>query len=320
MSRRKPPLRRRLRTRLLPPLLKALRAVFGRLSWRNAQRLGGLLGTIAWRVARRDRRRAIDHLAIAFPELPDARRTALARASFRHLATNVAEGLHALGRPPGAVCAHVDVEGFAVIERLRAAGRRIVILTGHCGNWELIPAVHHSHGFTISAIARALDDPQLDAVVVAMRTHLGTHNLPRGSRASSRDMLKALRAGGAVGLLMDQDIAGEGVWVPFFGRLAHTPLGAARLALRLGAAVVPTFTWRRTDGRHVVRFDPPLDLPDDAEGATAVMTAAIEQQIRRHPAQWVWLHRRWRRRPPSEASNDGASGEGVATAATTRAD
>jgi KDO2-lipid IV(A) lauroyltransferase len=93
----------------------------------------------------------------------------------------------------------------------------------------------------------------------------------------------------------------EGVWVPFFGRLAYTPVGAAKIALKQRAAVVPVFIERLENGHHLVRFQPPLDLPDDPREATALMTARIEEQIRRRPEQWVWMHRRWRRQPGLDA-------------------
>jgi len=90
------------------------------------------------------------------------------------------------------------------------------------------------------------------------------------------------------------------VWVPFFGKLAHTAVGPAQMALRYSMIVIPAFCERQDDGRHMVRFHPPLDLQGDEEEATAMMTRVIEEQIRRVPAQWTWMHRRWRRRPEGE--------------------
>ncbi len=97
--------------------------------------------------------------------------------------------------------------------------------------------------------------------------------------------------------------------MPFFGRPAYTPVGAAKMALRHGMRVIPTFLERRPDGRHLARFLPALELPGDATAATAVMTAAIEEQIRRVPEQWVWWHRRWRTQPgaTTTAGNSPAS-------------
>jgi KDO2-lipid IV(A) lauroyltransferase len=101
-------------------------------------------------------------------------------------------------------------------------------------------------------------------------------------------------------ILIDQDTSVDGVWVPFFAQAAHTPIGAAEMALRHGMRVVPAFLERREGGLHAARFLPALELPADATAATAVMTSAIEEHIRRHPEQWVWWHRRWRRQPVAD--------------------
>lgn len=305
-------LRRRLRSLVAAPFLRLLRFVFGVLPWGAAQRLGAALGTIAWAVSTRDRRRAVEHVAIAFPERAPAERVRLARASFRHLGIAAGELLHVWGRPAADANRHVEVVGFEEIERIRAEGRPILLLTGHCGNWELISCANHSHGLGLAAMARELGDG-LQTIAEDVREHLGSETIARGSRASSRQMLRTLRAGGVLAMLIDQDLSTSGVFVPFFGRLAHTPPAAAQIALRLGAAVVPCFAERLDEGAglgsglggHRLTFHPALDLPDPGapnaiEEATATMTRAIEEQIRRRPEQWVWMHRRWRRRPQVE--------------------
>jgi KDO2-lipid IV(A) lauroyltransferase len=291
----------------MAPLLRLLRLVFGLLPWPVAQALGRRLGGIVYRLGNRDRRRSLEHLALAFPELDDGERRRLALDSFRHLGTSLAELLHVWGRPADDASRHVEVRGFEEIERIRQTGKPILVLTGHCGNWELISCANHSHGLGLAAMTRELDQEGLQQISLDIRSHLGSEAIARGSRASSRQMLRTLRAGGALCMLIDQDIRTDGVWVPFFGRLAHTPTAAADIALRLGAEVVPTFSERRPDGSHRITFHPALDLPDDATEATARMTTAIENQVRRHPEQWVWMHRRWRRRPPGEGAGNGGN-------------
>ena len=149
----------------------------------------------------------------------------------------------------------------------------------------------------MAVVARALEESGLNELLVAFRRRFGTETLERGAPGAARRLLRVLRAGGALGMLIDQDTRVEGVWVPFFGRPAFTPVGAAKIALRQGAAVVPAFIERLADGTHLARIHPPLDLPADEVEATALMTQAIEEQIRRVPEQWVWMHRRWRRQP-----------------------
>jgi len=289
------PFQRRLRSAVAGFVVRGLGRLLKRAPWRSVQIWGRRLGDLAWHVARRDRRRSLTHLAIAFPELAETERTRIARAGFRHLATNVTELLHLRGRPGLEVLEHVEVEGWDRIETLRRAGRPLLVLTGHCGNWELLGPVFQALGVPLSAVVRAPDEPRFQRLLDDLRRGFGTHTIERGSPGAVRELLSALREGRALMMLIDQDTRVEGVQVAFFGRLANTPVGAARLALKRDAAVVPAFMERRDDGRHLARFLPPLDLPPDPTEATARMTSVIEDQIRRRPEQWVWMHRRWRR-------------------------
>ena len=210
---------------------------------------------------------------------------------------NAAELLHFLRRGRGEIVSHLSVAGWEEVEAARASGRPLLFMTGHCGNWELIPTLLDDAGIHIAAVARPLDDPALQQIVVDLRAHFGTRTIARGTRGAARQLLEMLRSGGALAMLIDQDTKVDGVWVPFFGHPAFTPVGAAKIALRQGTDVIPTFVERLPDGSHLIRIHPPLDLPQDPKEATAMMTQAIEEQVRRHPEQWVWMHRRWRRQP-----------------------
>lgn len=295
-------LKRLLRRLLLEPFLATGIAIASRLSWRGAQRLGAAVGRLLRLFLRRDRRLMDRHLAIAFPEKSEAERRRLERECWRHLGMSAFELLHIKGRPQAEASSHVEVAGFEAVEAARAAGKAVVILTGHCGNWELISTANFSHGLGVAAIARELDEAQLHQFSVDMRRHLGSETIARGSASATRQLLKVLRSKGSLVLLIDQDIKeAESVFVPFFGKPAWTPTAATDLALRLGAAVVPTFVERKEDGSHRLTFHPAVDLPPDVTAATALLTAEIENQIRRHPGQWVWMHRRWRRQPAASA-------------------
>ena len=125
----------------------------------------------------------------------------------------------------------------------------------------------------LAAIARVVDDTRVQQIVKEIREHLGSITIERGTRKSARQLLEVLRGGGAIAMLIDQDTKVDGVWVPFFGRLAFTPVGPAEMALKQNMQVVPAFIERRPDGGHLLRFRPILDLPQDPRGATARMTA-----------------------------------------------
>lgn len=287
----------RLRSGLLPVLVRSYSLLFGLLPRSAALAIGRSLGRLAWALSGRDRRRALEHLALALPELPETGRRELARAAFLHAGTSLAELLHFLKRDRSEILRHVQVRGWEEVEAARASRRPILILTGHCGSWELIGTVLHHGGVPPAAIARPLDDPSLQRLLVDLRSHLGTTTIARGTRGSARQLLEVLRGGGALAMLIDQDTKVDGVWVPFFGRPAFTPVGAAEIALRQNAQVIPSFIERLPEGDHLVTFHPALDLPSDPREATALMTAKIEEQVRKRPEQWVWWHKRWRRQP-----------------------
>jgi Kdo2-lipid IVA lauroyltransferase/acyltransferase len=292
MPRRKPS---RLEPVLLSLALRLLASTLGRLPWRSGQRTGRAIGSLGWVLSRRDRRRTLDHLALAFPELPEPARRRLGRDCFRHHGTTLAECLHLFHRDCRFVASVVDVHGWDEVERARRENRPVLIVTGHCGNWELLAAAINCRGLGMAVVARPLDEPEQQRMLAGLRERFGTPTIARGSEGAARQLLIALRRGGALGMLIDQDTKVDGVWVPFFGRPAFTPVGAAKIALRQNTAVIPTFIERLPDGRHLATFHPCLDLPADPTAATALMTSKIEEQVRRVPQQWVWMHRRWRR-------------------------
>jgi KDO2-lipid IV(A) lauroyltransferase len=207
----------------------------------------------------------------------------------------------------------VALEGWEHVEAGRGAGRPVLILTGHCGNWELLAATLNRRGLGMAVVARELDDPLQQESLLRFRARFGTRTIVRGRPGAARELLRAVRTGGGLGMLIDQDTRVEGVFVDFFGRPAWTPIGAADLALRFRATVLPTFIERRPDGDHRATIHPPLDLPADPAAATQAMTATIEAQVRRVPGQWVWMHRRWRRQPPDAARSAGRASAAPAT-------
>jgi KDO2-lipid IV(A) lauroyltransferase len=288
----------RLRASLLPALVRLLSILLGAIPRGAALAFGRAAGRLGWRVSSRDRRRALDHLSLALPALSETERSRIARASFLSQGMNAAELLHLLRRGADGMLAHIEVEGWDNVEAARAARRPILILTGHCGNWELIAIPLRHGGLSPAAIARPADDPRIQDLIVSIRRGLGTTTIARGTRGAARQILEVLRSGGAIAMLIDQDTKVDGVWVPFFGRPAFTPVGPAELAIKQDMRVIPSFIERRPDGSHLVRFLPALPLPNDPREATALMTAEIEKQVRRRPEQWVWWHKRWRRQPP----------------------
>jgi KDO2-lipid IV(A) lauroyltransferase len=266
--------------------------------------IGAFLGTVAYRVLGRDRRRALEHVAMAFPGLPAATRVRYAREAFRNAGRSFAE-LAQWEYVRRCIDEHVMFEGIEHVETALALRRGVLAVTGHVGNWELLAAVFAARGYPLAVVARRVNGEPFDDLISRFRARAGVGVIQRDDPGALRQIVGALRAGSIVALLADQDTRGPGVFVPFFGRPAHTSPGAAIIALRTHAPVVAVFIERRGHGHHVriepvYGFDPAPGRRPSVEELTARMTAAIEEQIRRSPGEWVWWHRRWRRKPPPD--------------------
>jgi KDO2-lipid IV(A) lauroyltransferase len=265
--------------------------------------VGRALGRAAHALLGTPRRLAVAHVGMAFPELDLAARRRLVRGTFVHAGMSFTELalFPKLLRRPG----YVHVEGADALDAALARGRGAIAVTGHCGHWELLAAWTARLGYPLTVVVRRVNDLRFDALIVDFRTGAGIEVLVRDDPRFLSTVGAALRRNRIVAMLIDQDIKGAGVFVPFFGRPAHTPPGAALLALRARVPVVTAFIERRLEGGHVIRYAP---VPaDDCRGRagvrtlTARLTAAIEAQIRRAPAEWVWWHQRWRREPDAKA-------------------
>jgi Kdo2-lipid IVA lauroyltransferase/acyltransferase len=278
---------------------------------------GAALGRAGWVLSSRLRRDMRASLSIAFPEKTVTERDAIARASLVHLGRLGGEVI-TMRQWAARLDEFVEVAPAAVatVERAWARRKGIIFVLGHIGNWELTSRLSR-YVQPNAAIAKRSWHRSLDAVTERFRAENGVGTFWRDDPATGRSMLKLFKQGGALGILIDQDMADvQSVFVPFFGRLAATPRAAADLALRFGAAVLVVTCHRRGPrGRHGHRLDVEevpvrLDAPDrEAEvlRLTAACAALQERAIRRHPAEWVWMHQRWKTRPPAEADHGGVS-------------
>jgi len=250
------------------------------------------------------------NLRIAFPSWSEAEREAVLVRSFENVGRSVAE-FALLGRlGPEALRERVRIEGLEHLEAARAQSKSggVVAITGHFGSWEMLAAAMAAHGYPFVAVQKPRESPLLDAVVERYRRSGGAEFLARGNAA--RAAMRSLAEGKAVAILYDQDSPkDEGVFVPFFGRLASTRDGPVKIALRARAPVLPIFLHRiGTTSTHVARFRAPIPMlrGEGVELADAVrenarrMTAAIEDEIRLAPDHWNWVHRRWKTQPPGE--------------------
>ena len=295
------PRRRAFRSRLIYIGLLAVGAISRRLPFRLIRLLGLAIGHLGWHVLRRDRRRAMKNIAVAFPEWTHRQHARVIRNMFHHLGISLFEMLWMPNLDEKKLRATTTFEGLDPVLDLVRSGRGVVGFTGHCGNWEWMAYSLQKAGIPMSVLQRERNEPNLNRFVTAIRATAGMRTIDRGSSGAAREMISTLRNGGMLGFLIDQSIRAESVKVPFFGRPAPTPIGPAKLAIRTRAPAVSVFIERRR-GRLHIRFNEVIDTReiDDPVALTAVITQDIEEQIRRAPEQWVWMHDRWRERPEWE--------------------
>lgn len=194
----------------------------------------------------------------------------------------------------------IRYDGLENFVAAQAKGRGVLVATAHLGNWELSAFSHALMTAPMHIVVRPLDNPRLDAFVERRRALSGNHIIQKTE--ASRKILKALAAGDAVGILIDQNTTpAEGVFIDFFGRKACAGTAFVKFAHHTGAAVVPGYAlWSEHEQKYVLRFDPEIPMTADVESDTQHVHAALEHVIRAHPDQWLWIHRRWKTRPPGE--------------------
>jgi len=269
----------------------------------SGMKLFSAIGATAGRMFGEDRKRALENLALAFPETPQPIREALARAVFKTMGMNFFEFLNLEGSSRKRLGELVSrVEGQERMDRAIAAGRGVIVITGHIGCWELLAGYYAARGYPVTVVGRELWERRLNERLLKVRQSLGYRTIDRDS--GGKEMVRALRDKHLLAVLIDQHTRVSGVYVPFFNRPAFTPVGVAKLALATGAPVLPMAIYMRPDGRHEIRILSQIDASDAGLSGlskeervielTRRCSAAVEELVRYDPKQWVWFHDRWR--------------------------
>lgn len=252
------------------------------------------------------RRAAELNLRLAFPDWTDAERKQAIRGMIRQVGWMAGE----FSRFPKYTRKNIErivtIDGAENFEAARVRGNGVLFLTGHMSAWELAPFAHALHGHPLHFLVRPVANGRVDALVNSYRCLSG--NAPIEKNRAARAILKVLSEGGTVGILADHNTTlEEGVFVDFFGIPASTTSGLARIALRTDAAVVPGFLrWDASSEKYILGFAPAVELVRSGDEErdmienTARFTKVIESFVRAHPGQWLWVHKRWKTRPPGE--------------------
>ncbi|MFC1495372.1 lysophospholipid acyltransferase family protein [Thermodesulfobacteriota bacterium] len=262
--------------------------------------LGNFLGLIALQLP-------ISRKAVSIENIQNSLGTSMTRAEvlklnrmiYLHFGRMVFEIPHLLRMNKDNIKKYFAVEGEENLKMAFKNGRGVLALTGHIGNWELLAVALHVLYGPIAAVARPSRNPALNRLINDLRSRLGMELIPK--QHGMRKIITALNKNRLVGILLDQNVDWyEGEFVPFLNRTACANKGLALLALKTGTPVVPIFSIKQPDGKYKIHIDKPVELirtndkTIDVEKNTALFTKIIDSQVRKHPEQWFWFHRRWK--------------------------
>lgn len=265
---------------------------------------------LVWALDVRHRKIARINLRIAFPGMEDRQAARIVRLCYRRMGTSAAEFVHIPKMDRAYIERHVRFEGIEHLRRSeRESGVGVLAMTAHFGNWEISSHAVATVFSPAAFIVRPLSDPTWDRIVTERREWSGNRVIRKAD--SAKEVMREIRRGTMVGILIDQNVhRNKGILVDFFTKKAYTTDGIARMALALRSNIHPAFIFRDPERKfhHTLRFGPaiPMDPAAPKEEEIARLTRRcneeLEKAIREDPAQWFWLHRRWKTRPPGEAN------------------
>ncbi|MBI5722832.1 MAG: lysophospholipid acyltransferase family protein [Planctomycetes bacterium] len=275
--------------------------------FRANYRTAAIIGNLMYRFDKRHRRRGLEHLRRSFPDWDETRRHAVLKASMRNL---IYLGIEVMFTTrlitPGRWRRHVKLtkadEALKIVTERKTG---LVVATPHFGNWEVLGYTLATIGYPMTAVARPLDNPYLNNYVLGVRERNGLDILFK--KGATQTMDEIIENKGVVGFIPDQDAGRRGIFVNFFGRLASTYKSLGLLAIRHNVPIVIGSARRLDEIYHfelyiqrVIHPHEWADKPDPLRWVTQEWNTAFEQVIRTAPEQYLWLHRRWKHRPPGE--------------------
>ncbi len=282
---------------------------------RTNYRTARWIGEILWRIDRRHRRIACEHLRLSFPDWPEDRILRVARKSIYNMAYLAIEVLFTPRLiTPNRWRRHIRPKDIG--ETLRLLVRQetgMILLTGHFGNWEVIGYMMATLGFPTVSVARPLDNPYINEFLMGVRERTGQSILhKKGAMASTSEILQRR---GALAFIADQDAGRRGLFVDFFGRPASTYRSIALLARQHNVPIAVGYGKRLSNKFEfeagIKRISQPsewADQEDEITWITQEFTRELEEIVREAPEQYLWVHRRWKHRPDgSKAPGDGVA-------------
>lgn len=269
--------------------------------------IGRAWGFFFGNILRLRRKEVLERLSWAMPETTPADRRRIVNAMYQHVGMTAMEVLRMAVKPTPEILSMVDCAGVQPMRDGLSRGKGLLVICAHLSNWELLAAATSASGLPLGITVKDLKPPALNDFIIATRQRHGTIVFRR--KGSMRPAVRHVRGGGILGFMMDQNTKRkEGIFTTFFGRTACTTPGLAQFAVLTGAPAMTVLLVREKNGRRRMVcgdgiLEPPPDLSEESVRVyTQKALDSIEQIIRRHPEQWIWMHRRWRTQPLPDES------------------
>ena len=272
--------------------LHTLRKLLLGISDRGAAKLGGWIGAWVFRYLPVRKHEALDHLAKAFPNRSEPYYTRLLRNTYWYFGQIFVDILRIEGLNLERL---VTVENGECLDEAAKKGKGVILLSGHFGNWEIIPVWFAQNGHRFYPVVRRQTNRGADRFFMEIRRRTGT--FPLYTSSSPRDMIRILHEGNVLGLASDQDARRQGVFVNFFGIPSSTPKGAAVFHLKTDSALIMALCRRNSDGTYHLKFEPVPSTTGNGDRVTTItqrFTSYLEREVKKHPGQYFWFHRRWK--------------------------
>lgn len=264
----------------------------------------GGIASLGYCCAGKQRATALESLKVAFgDDKTDSQIEKVARDCFQYMSKSAIELMFLMDKP-ALLKTRVRFAQKENLDMALAKGNGVILVSAHFGNFPLLLARLSQEGYNASGIMRPMRDERVEKLFQEKRDRFGVKTIYSVPRNTCVDLtIRQLRANGIVFIPIDQNFGTAGVFVDFFGKQAATATGPVIFAQRTKAAIIPCFIVRQNDDTHVIYFEPPVGL---AEGATSEevitrtiqkLTTVIERYIRTYPAEWGWIHRRWKSKP-----------------------
>lgn len=273
-----------------------------------SRKIGHLLGAFAFSVVRVRRNVTIENLSLAFPDKTAKEIYQLGRKTYAHFSCMLFECL-LLTKMSGQSLTHFfkSITNSHLLNQARLQGHGAIVMPGHLGNWEYLGAWLSVSGYPLTSLIRKQRNPHINALICGYRERMGMTLIPRGM--ALRGYMRALKKGKFVAILADQDAGSNGIFIPFMGRPASTATGPARFSIKAKAPIIFGICYRdKQDELHLAFEELKVDtegLDNDAavKKITMAHTQKLEQWVRKYPHQWLWMHKRWKTKPPDASKN-----------------